>query len=167
MSCNSWLIFMSVYKVKTRLKKFFLVTIDIGMNVYNFIMKRLWIYALLKWKLNFSKRKAFWIFTVFVASYFKRQTWYFLETKIWNIDEIKKILKECSIIFYCILGDKAENLWISKEYCIQCCQNILYLKYYTLFWQNLRIILYSYFFQSNTLKILYYTIKLSKNIKST
>ena len=24
----------------------------------------------------------------------------------------------------------------------QCCQNILYLKFYTLFWQSLRIILY-------------------------
>ena len=50
---------------------------------------------------------------------------------------------------------------------IQCCQNILYLKYYTLFCQSLKIILYSYFFQSNTLKILYYRIKLSKRIKST
>ena len=29
---------------------------------------------------------------------------------------------------------------------MQCCQNILYLKYYTLFWQSLRIILYLYFF---------------------
>ena len=27
----------------------------------------------------------------------------------------------------------------------QCCQNILYLKYYTLFWQTLRIMLYLYF----------------------
>ena len=27
----------------------------------------------------------------------------------------------------------------------QCCQNILYLKYYNLFWQSLRIILYLYF----------------------
>ena len=26
----------------------------------------------------------------------------------------------------------------------QCCQNVLYLKYYTLFWQSLRIILYLY-----------------------
>ena len=37
---------------------------------------------------------------------------------------------------------------------------------HTLFWQSLRIILYLYFFQSNTLKILYYRIKLSKRIKS-
>ena len=53
----------------------------------------------------------------------------------------------------------------------QCCQKILYLKYYTLFWQSLRIIfylyIYLYFFQSNTFKILYYRIKLSKRIKST
>ena len=32
-----------------------------------------------------------------------------------------------------------------------CCQNILYLKYYTLFWQSLRIILYSYFLFSQIL----------------
>ena len=51
-------------------------------------------------------------------------------------------------------------------YWLQCCQNILYLKYYTLFWQSSRIILYT-FFQSNTLKILYYRIKLSKRIKSS
>ena len=49
----------------------------------------------------------------------------------------------------------------------QCCQNILHSKYYTLFWQSSRIILYLYFFQSNTLKILYYRIKLSKMIKSS
>ena len=49
---------------------------------------------------------------------------------------------------------------------LQCCQNILYLKY-TLFWQSVRIILYLYFFQSNTLKILYYRIKVSKRIKSS
>ena len=48
----------------------------------------------------------------------------------------------------------------------QCCQNIIYLKYYTLFWQRVRITLYLYFFQSNTLKILYYRLKLSKRIKS-
>ena len=44
----------------------------------------------------------------------------------------------------------------------QCCQNILYLKYYTLFWQNWRIILYLYFFSVKYLKTLYYRIKRSK-----
>ena len=43
------------------------------------------------------------------------------------------------------------------KYKMQCCQNILYLKYYTLFWQSLRIILYT-FFQSNNLRILYLRI---------
>ena len=50
---------------------------------------------------------------------------------------------------------------------LQCCQNILFLKYYTLFWQSLKIVNFILFFQSNTLKILYYRMKWSKRIKST
>ena len=41
-----------------------------------------------------------------------------------------------------------------------------FIKYYTLFWQSLGIILYT-FFQSNALKIVYYRTELSKRIKTT
>ena len=46
----------------------------------------------------------------------------------------------------------------------QCWHKILNLKYYTLFWQSLRIIFHLYFFQSNTLRILIYMVKLYNQI---
>ena len=47
-------------------------------------------------------------------------------------------------------------------------QNILYFKYYTLFWQSVRLILNLYFFSVRYFKnTLFYRIKLSQRIKST
>ena len=103
----------------------------------------------------------------------------------YNIEKENMLMKFCfkSYKFYCLKKHTTmkfifkssdiytgvyikAGMWLIKVTLIQqCCQNICYLKYYTLFWQSVRIILYLYFFQSNTLKILYFRIKFLKESK--
>ena len=48
--------------------------------------------------------------------------------------------------------EQTRDKQVSMRLHSQCCQNILYLKYYTLFGQSLRIILYLYFIFSQILQ---------------
>ena len=51
------------------------------------------------------------------------------------------------------------------RYHVDGCQNIPYLNYYTLFWQSFKNYTLMVIFQSNSLKRLFYRVRLSKRIK--